>query len=88
MIDGLREAVELLLRLNPENAAADLWAALPTDPRRMIDQLAFLLPLSPLEKFALLECSGASARASRMIEIVEFRIAEARVPREGRGPCH
>ncbi len=87
VLTALRQAVDALLRGRAETTI-DIWSGMPTEVSELVDHLAFVLPLSPLEKLALLECAGCSARAARLVEIVEFRVAEARVPREGRGPCH
>jgi Lon protease-like protein len=72
----LKTCVERFLASEENPLPTDLWDRLPEDPAKLVDVLAFGLPLEVVEKMALLECSGARARADRLVEIVEFRLAE------------
>jgi Lon protease-like protein len=64
---------------------ADVWSRLPEEPDRLVNLLAFGLPLEAVEKMALLECSGTGARAERLSAILDFRLAEQASPVSGVG---
>ncbi len=72
----LRSSVIALLERAGKTGAEEVWERLPTEWSNLVNLLAFGLPLKEVEKMALLECTGPVARAERMIEILEFRLAE------------
>lgn len=72
----LRGCVIDLLRRAGKEGPEEIWDRLPKEWEKLVNLLAFGLPLQEVEKMALLECDGCAARAERMIEILEFRLAE------------
>jgi len=72
----LRGCVIGLLERAGKPDPAEIWERLPNEWEKLVNLLAFGLPLAEVEKMALLECDGCTARAARMIEILEFRLAE------------
>jgi hypothetical protein len=55
------------------------------DPVAFVHALAFGLDISPLEKQGLLEAPDALARCRMLIQLLEFRRAESRLPENPRG---
>ncbi|MDG2305582.1 MAG: LON peptidase substrate-binding domain-containing protein [Candidatus Binatia bacterium] len=74
--DRLRTCVIGLLERAGKTGPGEIWDRLPKEWTKLVNLLAFGLPLKEVEKMALLECTGCAARAERMIEILEFRLAE------------
>lgn len=72
----LRACVIALLQRAGKTGPEEIWDSLPKEWSKLVNLLAFGLPLKEVEKMALLECTGPAARAERMIEILEFRLAE------------
>lgn len=83
--ERLRACVVELLERAGKEGPAQIWERLPKDWTKLVNLLAFGLPLKEVEKMALLECTGCAARAERMIEILEFRLAEHDTRRSGGG---
>jgi len=79
----LRSGVSRLIAMAGRDEPEDLWHQLPTDPGRLVNTLAFALELSALEKLALLECTDVEARTERLLEVIEFRVAEGRLGARG-----
>ncbi|MBY0278463.1 LON peptidase substrate-binding domain-containing protein [Candidatus Binatia bacterium] len=71
----LRAAVERLLARREREAPADLWSRLPRGTGLLVNTLASVLDLSPIEKLALLECDDVRSRTGRFLEVLEFRLA-------------
>ncbi len=74
--DRLRASVTRLLARSEGGVPQDLWGKLPTDVEKLINALAFALELAAIEKLALLECPDAATRSERLLEIIEFRLAD------------
>jgi Lon protease-like protein len=72
----LRSSVYRLIERARGEVPKDLWERLPSDADKMINNLAFSLDLSEIEKLALLDCGDVPARAERLVEVIEFRLAE------------
>lgn len=81
----LRSCVISLLKRAGKPGAEEVWERLPKDWGKLVNLLAFGLPLKEVEKMALLECTGSAARAERMIEVLEFRLAEHESRQTGGG---
>ncbi len=81
----LRTCVIGLLERAGKTGPEDIWDRLPNEWSKLVNLLAFGLPLKEVEKMALLECTGCGARAERMIEILEFRLAEHDSRQKGGG---
>lgn len=81
----LRHCVVQLLERAGKESAEKIWERLPTEWSKLVNLLAFGLPLKEVEKMALLECDGCRERAARMIEILEFRLAEHQARSTGGG---
>lgn len=81
----LRACVIELLERAGKDGADQIWDRLPKDWTKLVNLLAFGLPLKEVEKMALLECTGCAERAERMIEVLEFRLAEHDTRRSGGG---
>ena len=83
-IRGLTPAIELRLRSSVTRlverahgeVAGDLWQRLPNEAEKLVNTLAFALDLSEIEKLALLECGDLGTRSERLVEVIEFRLAE------------
>lgn len=71
----LRTAVERLLARREREAPADLWSRLPRGTGLLVNTLASVIDLSPIEKLALLGCDDARSRSGRFLEVLEFRLA-------------
>jgi hypothetical protein len=81
----LRTSVTRLLSRREDAVPGDLWERLPDETEKLVNTLAFALEFSTMEKLALLECADIPSRAERLLEIIEFRLAEYRpVSRGGR----
>lgn len=83
--DRLRTCVIGLLDRAGKTGPEQIWERLPKEWTKLVNLLAFGLPLKEVEKMALLECTGCAARAERMIEILEFRLAEHQSRNTGGG---
>lgn len=83
--DRLRACVIGLLERAGKPGPDKIWDRLPKEWTKLVNLLAFGLPLKEVEKMALLECTGCAERAERMIEILEFRLAEHDTRRSGGG---
>lgn len=81
----LRACVLQLLKRAGKESPEQIWERLPKEWTKLVNLLAFGLPLKEVEKMALLECDGCGARAERMIEILEFRLAEHEARNTGGG---
>jgi hypothetical protein len=81
--ERLRACVVGLLQRAGKAEPEETWDRLPKEWDRLVNLLAFGLPLEEVEKMALLECDGPGPRAARMIEILEFRLAEHGLPGSG-----
>ncbi len=56
------------------------------DPATMVNYLAASLPVDVMEKQALLECATPEQRCRKLVEVLEFRIAQARLGIDGDNP--
>jgi uncharacterized protein len=74
--ERLEATISRLLSRGGGPSPADLWPRLPADTDHLINALAFSLDLSVVEKLALLECAAGIERGQRLVEIVEFKLAE------------
>ncbi len=83
--EQLRVCVVGLLERAGKQGPEQIWERLPDEWSKLVNLLAFGLPLKEVEKMALLECTGCGARAERMIEILEFRLAEHDSRQKGGG---
>ncbi len=84
-IDDLRERIEVRVRELLRDAApraAELFEsrARSLGPRELVHMLAFGLDLSVVEKQTLLEASDPLRRAGLLLELLEMRRAERRLP--------
>ncbi len=84
--DTLRASVLRLLQRAGKPGADQIWEQLPKPWTKLVNLLAFGLPFEEVEKMALLECSGCAERAQRMVEVLEFRLAEQETGTPGGGP--
>lgn len=87
----VREAVTRLLARGAEPLPDDMWERLPGDLQPLVNQLGFALDLGAVEKLSLLEFPGSVERAQRLVEIVEFHLAErglGAASGRGEGPWH
>lgn len=90
-IRRVREAVTRLLARGTEPLPEDLWDRLPPQLDALVNSLGFALDLGPIEKLSLLEFPGIVERAERLVEIVEFHLAERGLgagSARGEGPWH
>jgi Lon protease-like protein len=71
----LRTSVARLLARREREVPAELWERLPRGTGLLVNTLASVLDLAPIEKLALLECDDAGSRAQRLLEVLEFRLA-------------
>ncbi|HZR79802.1 MAG TPA: LON peptidase substrate-binding domain-containing protein [Candidatus Binatia bacterium] len=72
----LRAVVTRLLERGDRPVPGDLWERLPAEIEKLVNVLGFSLDLGEVEKLSLLECAGTELRLERLIEIIEFRLAE------------
>jgi Lon protease-like protein len=72
----LRASVSRLLARRERTVPPDLWDRLPRATAVLVNTLASVLELAPIEKLALLECDDAVGRAERLLEILEFHLAD------------
>jgi uncharacterized protein len=82
----LRVTVTRLLERSEDAVSDDFWERLPSDLERLVNTLGFCLPLGVIEKLSVLECGDVGLRAERLVEILEFRLAEAGSWGPGKGP--
>ncbi|HYC21062.1 MAG TPA: LON peptidase substrate-binding domain-containing protein [Candidatus Bathyarchaeia archaeon] len=80
----LRAGVKRLLSRGAREMETDLWERLPAEIVKLVNTLAFALDLSEIDKLALLECGDVQSRAERLVEAIEFRLAERRLGRSER----
>jgi uncharacterized protein len=73
--DRLQSSVGRLLARRDREMPPDLWERLPRATGLLVNTLATVLDLAAIEKLALLECDDARARAERLLEVLEFRLA-------------
>lgn len=71
----LQSSVGRLLARRERELPPDLWDRLPRATGLLVNTLASVLDLAAIEKLALLECDDARARAERLLEVLEFRLA-------------
>ena len=83
----LQNCVADLLRRAEQPGADEVWERLPEDWEEKLNILCFGLPLDEVERMALLE-SPDSQRLTRLIEVLEFRLAEHDTLSPGAGPLH
>ncbi len=82
-VRGWRDELRLRLKTLVEVTEGDervidkLFSRL--DLMAMVNTLSASLPLSTLEKQSLLECPTVESRFERLIELLEFKVAEARL---------
>ncbi|MEW6269544.1 MAG: LON peptidase substrate-binding domain-containing protein [Thermodesulfobacteriota bacterium] len=76
----LKSSVSRLLARRARELPADLWERLPRDSEMLVNTLASVLDLEPIEKLALLECDRVCERTERLLEILEFHLARSGVP--------
>jgi hypothetical protein len=81
----LQASVARLLARRDREAPAELWSKLPTGTGLLVNTLASVLDLAPIEKLALLECDDVRSRAERFLEVLEFHLAGAAVPAQAAG---
>ena len=74
--DTLKSRVLALLERSGTPSPEAIWEKLPEDWDHLVNLLSFGLPLKEVEKMSLLQCDGAVARAQKMIEILDFQLAE------------
>jgi Lon protease-like protein len=79
----LKASVTRLLSRVENAVPDDLWQRLPDETEKLVNALAFALEFSTMEKLALLECADIPSRAERLLEIIEFRLAEYRPASRG-----
>jgi Lon protease-like protein len=72
----LQTSVSRLLARRERAMSPDLWQRLPRATALLVNTLASVLDLAAIEKLALLECDDAIARAERLLEILEFHLAD------------
>jgi uncharacterized protein len=72
----LRASVSRLLARRERAMSPDLWERLPRATALLVNTLASVLDLAAIEKLALLECGDSIARAERLLEILEFHLAD------------
>jgi Lon protease-like protein len=72
----LRSGVKRLLSRGAREVTTDIWERLPSEIVKLVNTLAFALDLSEIDKLALLECDDVQSRAERLVEAIEFRLAE------------
>jgi hypothetical protein len=80
----LRSGVKQLLSNGPRELPPDLWERLPAQDEKLVNTLAFALDLTEIDKLALLECGDVASRAERLVEVIEFRLAERLMGRSER----
>lgn len=73
----LKSSVSRLLARRDREAPPDLWQKLPRDTGLLVNTLASVLDLAAIEKLALLECGDVAQRANRLLEILEFHLADS-----------
>ena len=73
----LKSSVTRLLARRDREAPPDLWQKLPRDTALLVNTLASVLDLAAIEKLALLECGDVAQRAHRLLEILEFQLADS-----------
>jgi Lon protease-like protein len=74
--EQLRQGALGLLAEGDRSRAEKVWSGLPTEWDKLVNLLSFGLPFGEVEKLALLECTDTNRRALRLLEIIEFRLAE------------
>lgn len=84
----LREAVGNLAAATGGEKESATTAFDGLEDRSLVNYLCATLPLADVEKQALLECGTESARFRRLLELVEFLLAEARAGGTGGGTAH
>ena len=72
----LRAGVTRLLQRGDRAFGEDLWTRLPRESDKLVHALAFGLDLAAIEKLSVLDCPDALSRTERLVEILEFRLAE------------
>ncbi len=78
---AFEDAIVRVVRGSDREAAAELRQRLePLDPVKLANTLAFGLDASPIEKQALLEARSALERTEMLRRILEFLLAEKRLP--------
>ena len=81
---GIADGVHRWLARLGQPAAAERLLSEPLDDETFVNFFAQQLDLSPIEKQALLEAPGLTARADRLSDVLEFRLEELRaVPTGG-----
>jgi Lon protease-like protein len=81
----LQTSVARLLSRRDREAPPDLWSKLPRGTGLLVNTLASVLDLAPIEKLALLECDDVRSRAERFLEVLEFHLAGAVVTTQAAG---
>ena len=81
----IRTSVARLLARREREVSADLWERLPRGTGLLVNTVASVLDLAPIEKLALLECDDAGSRAERLLEVLEFRLAGGALAPDGSG---
>jgi Lon protease-like protein len=71
----LQASVGRLLARRDREATPELWSKLPRGTGLLVNTLASVLDLAPIEKLALLECDDVRSRADRFLEVLEFHLA-------------
>jgi Lon protease-like protein len=72
-VQGLRQRLETLIAPMIERAGAELSIPPAMGDADLIHAIAQYLDFEPLEKQALLECHGLSARAAALIDLLEIK---------------
>ena len=73
----LKTSVSRLLSRRERELPPDVWERLPRDTGLLVNTLASVLDLAAIEKLALLECGEVALRAERLLEILEFHLADS-----------
>ena len=71
----LLAAAEEVLRRDGRTFKGRLADHLPEEPAVLVNSLAAALEFSVVEKMALLECASAAERATRLRDLLQFRLA-------------
>jgi uncharacterized protein len=73
----LKSSVSRLLSRRDRELPPDLWQKLPRETGLLVNTLASVLDLAAIERLALLECGDVALRAHRLLEILEFHLADS-----------
>jgi len=79
----LESSVARLLARRNREVPPDLWQRLPRETGLLVNTLASVLDLAAIEKLALLECDDVAQRAQRLLEVLEFHLADSAPPAAG-----